>query len=135
MRKAAGPGKELLEFGLRRAQGPDGALSASKYAYVGGFDGTSNVLAGKLNGIPVKGTNAHAYIMGYSSLAELHSRELCTAADKKHVVDFVDVVLHKQSLLGYTDTNESELAAMISYAQAFPQGFQAIVDTYDTLDR
>ena len=69
--QAASQPIQLLEFGLRRAQGPDGGLSASKYAYLGGFDATSNVLAGKLYGIPVKGTHAHAFVMSYKSVDEL----------------------------------------------------------------
>lgn len=53
----------ILEFGLRRAQGIDGIITASRAAYVGGCNATSNVLAGKLFGIPVRGTHSHSWVM------------------------------------------------------------------------
>ncbi|MBX3062237.1 MAG: nicotinate phosphoribosyltransferase [Anaerolineae bacterium] len=55
--------KRVMEFGLRRAQGVDGALTASRASYIGGTDATSNVLAGMHFGIPVAGTHAHSHVM------------------------------------------------------------------------
>ena len=60
----------MLEFGLRRAQGIDGGLAASRAAYIGGCAATSNVLAGKVYGIPVRGTHAHSWVMSFGTEEE-----------------------------------------------------------------
>ncbi len=57
----------VIEFGMRRAQGFDGALSASRAAYVGGASATSHLLAGKRFGIPVRGTQGHSWVMAFDT--------------------------------------------------------------------
>lgn len=81
-------GEPVLEFGLRRAQGIDGGLSASRAAYVGGCAATSNVLAGKIYGIPVKGTHAHSWVMLFDN--ELESFRKYAEAMPNNCVFLVD---------------------------------------------
>jgi nicotinate phosphoribosyltransferase len=139
-RLAAGERKTLLEFGLRRAQGPDGALSASKYCYVGGFDGTSNVLAGKIYGIPIRGTHAHSFVSSYLDINDLHIRT-CKSLHTGAMVDVVALAhsylkrLEKVAELHFLESecNKGELAAFTAYAISFPTNFLALVDTYNVL--
>jgi nicotinate phosphoribosyltransferase len=67
-------GRGVVEFGSRRAHGPEAALLAARASYIGGCIGTSNVLAGYLFGIPTYGTMAHSYIMTYDSEEEAFER-------------------------------------------------------------
>ena len=78
----------VLEFGARRAQGIDGALSASRAAFVGGCVATSNVLAGKCFGIPARGTHAHSWVMLFDS--ELEAFETYADNLPNNVVFLVD---------------------------------------------
>ena len=61
----AAKGDAVMEFGLRRAQGPDAGTLGARAAMIGGCIGTSNVLAGQLFDVPVKGTHAHSWIMSF----------------------------------------------------------------------
>lgn len=136
-RMAAGKLK-LFEFGLRRAQGPDGGLSASKYSYIGGFDGTSNVLAGKLFNIPVKGTHAHSFVTSFNGFDEITKKMLFSKRDggQKNLLDLA--VSYRKKLITLfnvllSEVSDGELAAFVSFAIAFPDNFMALVDTYDVI--
>jgi nicotinate phosphoribosyltransferase len=84
----AAEGDEVLEFGLRRAQGIDGGLAATRAAYVGGVHATSNVLAGFDLGIPIRGTHAHSWVMAFDD--ELESFEAYARAMPNNCVFLVD---------------------------------------------
>ncbi len=84
---AAG-GDPVLDFGLRKAQGIDGGVSAARAAYIGGCAGTSNVLAGQLFDIPVSGTHAHGWVMAFD--AELDAFDAYAAALPDNCIFLVD---------------------------------------------
>lgn len=84
----AAQGDPILEFGLRRAQGPDGGVMASRASYIGGCAATANTLAGQLYGIPVAGTHAHSWVMAFDS--EEESFEAYARTSSNNVVLLVD---------------------------------------------
>jgi len=124
----------LAEFGLRRAQGPDGGFSATKYSLIAGFDATSNVQAGKLLGVPIVGTHAHAYVQAHIDLNDAKDVALAPATGGEEQL-LLPIVLGYREKLGtdWLATNDGELAAFINYAAAFPSSCLCLVDTYDTL--
>lgn len=84
----AAKGDGIMEFGLRRAQGPDAGVYGARAAMIGGCVGTSNVLAGQLFDVPVKGTHAHSWIMSFpdeytafKKYADLYPDACCLLVD------------------------------------------------------
>lgn len=133
-RLAAGPNKTLLEFGLRRAQGPDGALSASRYSFQGGFDATSNVLAAEMFNLPCAGTHAHSFVTSFLSMEDAKATLVSSPSGGGLEVDLGAKAIHFLKEIGQEGrTNLGELGAFVVYAAAFPKGFVALVDTYDSI--
>ncbi|SER41228.1 nicotinate phosphoribosyltransferase [Parafannyhessea umbonata] len=84
----AARGRAVSDFGLRRAQGPDGGLAVARASYIGGCNSTSNVLAGKIYGIPVFGTHAHSWVMAFPS--ELEAFRAFAESSPKNCVLLLD---------------------------------------------
>ena len=84
----AAPGKELVDFGLRRAHGEEAGLLAARASYLVGFSGTATVQAGALFGMPVYGTVAHSFIQAHED--EMEAFEHFALAQPNHVVLLLD---------------------------------------------
>ncbi|WP_288528803.1 nicotinate phosphoribosyltransferase [uncultured Secundilactobacillus sp.] len=82
----------IMEFGTRRAQEFDAAIWGTRAAYIGGFDATSNVRAGKLFGIPISGTHAHALVQTYGNDYEAFKAYAETHRDCVFLVDTYDTI-------------------------------------------
>ena len=93
-------GRDVIEFGARRAHGPEAALLASRSSYIGGCVGTSNVLAGYKFGLPTYGTMAHSFVMYYETEEEAFNR-FCKAFPSKPalVLDTYDTIKAVQKVV------------------------------------
>lgn len=92
IRNVIGEGDKLSEFGTRRAQEMEAAIWGTRAAYIGGFDNTSNVRAGKLFGIPVSGTHAHSLVQAYRDEYEAFKAYAETHKDVVFLVDTYDTL-------------------------------------------
>lgn len=88
----AAQGRSLVDFGARRAHGTDAAIKAARCAYAAGFDGTSNVLAGKMYGIPVYGTMAHSYVQAHGRETEAFGEFTTRFPEATLLVDTYDTI-------------------------------------------
>ena len=92
----AAEGHPVSDFGLRRAQGPDGGLAVARASYIAGAASTSNVLAGKIYGIPVFGTHAHSWVMAFPS--ELDAFRAFAKSSPKNCVLLLDTYDVRQGI-------------------------------------
>ncbi len=88
---AAADGRAVIDFGLRHAHGADASLAASRAAYIGGVQATSNVAAGQAHGMPVAGTMAHSFVQAHDSEREAFRHFMATFPTAALLVDTYDV--------------------------------------------
>jgi nicotinate phosphoribosyltransferase len=98
----AAKGKSVIEFGLRREPGIDAGMKVARSSYIAGCQGTSNVLAGQVYGIPVFGTMAHSFIMSYPKEIDAFRAFAKTFPDKSTLL--IDT---------YNDISGAEKAAIV----------------------
>lgn len=103
-------------------------MIASKYSYLGGFVGTSNVYSSYLTGSPCLGTLAHSLIMSFEKEDDIKDSRVLDG------VDLLEAANKYREKLGWTKTNMSELYAFISFATSYPKDFSSLVDTYSTIN-
>ncbi|MCC9135448.1 nicotinate phosphoribosyltransferase [Pontibacter silvestris] len=108
----AAKGDRVIEFGMRRSQGIDGALAATRASFIGGVGATSNVLAGQLFGIPVSGTHAHSWVQAFDE-----EEDAFMAYGKAFPQDSV-------FLVDTYDTLEGVRKAITAAKKLEPQGFR-----------
>lgn len=89
--------KAVYDFSLRRTHGQDAGIKAARSSYIAGFRGTSNVLAGKLYGIPIVGTMAHSYVMSFNK--ELESFFAYSSVFPERTILLVDTYDTEQGIL------------------------------------
>src|SRR5207249_4930467 len=88
----AARGKSVVDFGARRMHGADAGVKEPRAFYIGGLDATSNVLAGRIYGIPVAGTMAHSYIQACESEMEAFRRFVRSFPEATLLVDTYDTL-------------------------------------------
>lgn len=104
-----------------------------------GFDGTSNVMAGMIYGVPIKGTHAHSFVSSFNAQEEDRIGKLQPADSSKSPRDFYPETVKWLKKLApvlnvvESETNDGERVGFSAYATAFPTSFLALVDTYNVL--
>lgn len=131
MRKEASNFKILFEFGLRRAQGPSGAVMASNASFLTSFDGVSNVLTGFKTGSQLNGTCAHSFIMSYQGKKSPILNETLSNKENYSLLNSLyEKCLEIRDKLKY-NTNLSELSAFIAFSSIYKDNSILLADTYN----